>query len=120
MTGLDSLVDALRLTVPLHVAELRARQVPPWLSREQMLTNIAARAAEVFATRGDALQFVPTSPSHYRSARRAGLALSEAIAAAALLHPDTGVEVFGAHFCAATHPGCPLTTPEEPEKEEAA
>src|SRR5699024_6634552 len=80
------LVDALRLTVPLHVAELRARQVPPWLSREQMLTNIAARAAEVFATRGDTLQFVPTSPSHYRSARRAGLALSEAIAAAALLH----------------------------------
>ena len=114
MTGLDSLVDALRLTVPLHVAELRARQVPPWLSREQMLTNIAARAAEVFATRGDALQFVPTSPSHYRSARRAGLALSEAIAAAALLNPDTGVEVFGAHFCAAVHADCPLTRTDKP------
>src|SRR5699024_9690679 len=116
MTGLDTLVDALRLTVPLHTFELRARQVPPWLSREQVLTNIAARAAEVSATRGDSLQFVPTSPSHYRSARRAGLALSEAIAAAALLHPDTGVEVFGAHFCAAVHARCPLIEPDEPEE----
>src|SRR5690625_2693658 len=119
MTGIGALVDALRLTVPLHVAELRARQVPPWLSREQMLTNIAARAAGEVATRGDALQFVPTSPSHRRSARRAGLALSEAIAAAALLNPGTGVKVLGAHFCAAVHAGCPLTTPEETEKEAA-
>lgn len=119
MTGIGALVDALRLTVPLHVAELRARHVPPWLSREQMLTNIAARAAGEVAARGDSLQFVPTSPSHYRSARRAGLALSEAIAAAALLNPETGVDVFGAHFCAAVHTGCPLTTPEEPEKEAA-
>ena len=39
MTGIGALVDALRLTVPLHVAELRARHVPPWLSREQMLTT---------------------------------------------------------------------------------
>ena len=116
MTGIGALVDALRLTVPLHVAELRARQVPPWLSREQMLTSIASRAAGEAATRGDALQFVPTSPSHRRSARRAGLALSEAIAAAALLNPDTGVEVLGAHFCAAVHAGCPLIEPDEPEE----
>ena len=79
MTGIGALVDALRLTVPLHIDELRSRDVPPWLSREQMLTNIAARAAGEAATRGDALQFVPTSPSHRRSARRAGLCLRRSL-----------------------------------------
>lgn len=113
MTGVDALVDALRFTVPLHIAELRAREVPSWLSRERMLTNVASRAAAEAAVRGDSLQFSPTSNGHYRSARQAGLALSEALAAATLLNPDTGVEVFGAHFCAGAHPGCPLIGPRE-------
>lgn len=111
MSGVGALTDALRFTVPLHIAELRGRHIPAWLTREQVLTAIMARAAGEFGPRGDQLMFTPKSPASYRAARVAGVSLSKGIAAAALLNPDTGVEVFGAHFCAAPHPGCPLSPP---------
>lgn len=100
--------DALRLTVPLHVAELKKHlaSLPACFTREGVLRAVAARCGADVGHRGDQLMFRPHAANR-RAARTAGLSLSEGVAAAALLNPATGVEALGAHFCAGPHGGCP-------------
>lgn len=103
------LADTLSLTVPLHIAVLRRRlsELPRHLTREGVLTAVLKRCNH--SIDGPGMQHIlypsPNAQSR-REARESGLALSEGVAAAALLDPD-GVEVLGRHFCAAAHPECP-------------
>lgn len=85
--------DALAWTVPLHMADLEAREVPPWTSRGEMLSRIASRHGVRLGHAGDQLIYTTG-----RRAREAGTDLALGVAAAALLAPE-GVTVFGQHFC---------------------
>lgn len=103
----DGLADTLRLMVPLHTAELRRRTAGLAPDQAQsVLCAAASRCGAGLGHAGDQLMFPPCSAAGRRSAREAGAALAEGVAAAALLNPD-GVEVLGAHFCARPHPRCP-------------
>ncbi|MFC7330783.1 hypothetical protein [Marinactinospora rubrisoli] len=114
--GVPLLADAVALTVPLHIAELRAHVARPDLvrRREEVLTAIAARAGVDFGHSGDQLLFRPESAAGRRGASIGGTALARGIAAACLLNAG-GVEALGRHWCAGPHEGCPAARPVDGE-----
>ncbi|MEV8335072.1 hypothetical protein [Streptomyces niveus] len=97
-----TLVETLRIAVPLHIAEL-SRLKPAALQR------LAVEAAGVIGSKGDVLQFV--SPKKGEAAQ-AFNALARGLAAASLIAWG-GVTFAGLHWC--TVRACPGPDGEHPE-----
>jgi hypothetical protein len=94
-----ALRDTLQLAVPLRIEELRHLD-------GQQLADIARTGAEVFAGKGDDLQFGG------RHCREAFAALVRGLAATALCAWG-GVTFAGLHWCAT--PGCPAVDDDHPQ-----
>lgn len=91
-----TLVETLRLAVPLHIMELRTVS-------DIQRAFIANNAAGVVGEKGDALQFKGKSAAGRRSTGEAFNSLARGLAC--LAYAPGGVEFAGVHWCVWDHPG---------------
>ncbi|GGM26847.1 hypothetical protein GCM10011608_09520 [Micromonospora sonchi] len=92
-----TLVESLRLAVPLHLADLLAR---PAADRDVTARWWAADAARAVGERGDLLQFVDANRNGAKRTRVANTfdQMARGLAALVVMH-EPGVDVAGLHWC---------------------
>lgn len=101
------LAEGLRFAVPLHI-----REMWDWKPERRRLRGLPAGwLGNVH--RADSLMFRPRSPQGWNNFRLAFGTWARGLAV--LAFEPGGVTLFGAHFCAAPHDGCPRDwTPHQP------
>lgn len=106
-----TLVESLRLAVPLYLADLLTR---PAADRAAVAQRWRATGASAVGERGDLLQFVDLGRTEAKRLKVANTfeQLARGLAALVVLHPP-GVDFAGLHWC--LRPDCARCHPPRPE-----
>ena len=106
-----TLVESLRLAVPLYLADLLGR---PAVDRPATARRWASVAAQAVGERGDLLQFVDLGRTEAKRLKIANTfeQLARGLAALVVLH-EPGVDFAGLHWC--LRDGCARCRPARPE-----
>lgn len=101
------LAEGLRFAVPLHIAEIASWEL------ERRLRVGLPPGWQGNIHRADAMLYRPKSPTGWNNMRLAFGTWARGLAV--LAFEPGGVSVFGLHFCASPHEGCPKDwAPREP------